>query len=169
MNDCLADQIRARFKDRSTEELLSTWQTNDRGEWSNEAFAAMRDELLTRGVTVPTQGAPALPEKGGGFWSRGRIGRKTFWGVQFKVLGASVLLGIVLAATRLPGFLTYIVALPLTLYDVDAQVQRWHDRDKTGWMVCIGLVPILGFIWTLVELGFLEGTAGPNKYGSRSL
>jgi uncharacterized membrane protein YhaH (DUF805 family) len=45
------------------------------------------------------------------------------------------------------------------------QVKRWHDRDKSGWMTLINLIPIIGFFWTLIECGFLEGTPGPNKYG----
>jgi uncharacterized membrane protein YhaH (DUF805 family) len=44
-------------------------------------------------------------------------------------------------------------------------VKRCHDRDKTGWFLLIGLIPIIGAIWLLVELGFLDGTQGPNKYG----
>ncbi len=45
------------------------------------------------------------------------------------------------------------------------QVKRWHDRDKSGWMVLINLIPLVGFIWTLVECGFLDGTQGPNRFG----
>ncbi len=44
-------------------------------------------------------------------------------------------------------------------------VKRWHDRDKSGWWVLINLIPIIGWLWTLVECGFLDGTRGPNKYG----
>ncbi len=44
-------------------------------------------------------------------------------------------------------------------------VKRWHDRDKSGWWVLINLIPIIGWFWTLIECGFLDGTVGPNKYG----
>jgi len=30
----------------------------------------------------------------------------------------------------------------------------------------IGLIPIIGGIWLLIELGFLKGTDGPNRFGS---
>jgi len=30
----------------------------------------------------------------------------------------------------------------------------------------ITLVPIIGAIWLLIELGFLKGTPGPNQFGS---
>ena len=42
--------------------------------------------------------------------------------------------------------------LALALY-----AKRWHDRDKSGWWSLIGLVPIIGAIWLIVELGILEG------------
>ncbi len=44
-------------------------------------------------------------------------------------------------------------------------VKRWHDRNKSGWWVLIVLIPIIGGIWALIELGFLPGTEGPNAYG----
>ena len=44
-------------------------------------------------------------------------------------------------------------------------VKRWHDRDKSGWWVLIGLIPLIGAIWALVELGFLKGTYGKNRFG----
>ena len=34
-----------------------------------------------------------------------------------------------------------------------------------GWWVLIGLIPIIGALWLLIELGFLKGTDGPNRYG----
>lgn len=43
--------------------------------------------------------------------------------------------------------------------------KRWHDRNKSGWWTLIGLVPIIGGFWLLIELGFLRGTEGPNNYG----
>jgi Protein of unknown function (DUF805) len=49
------------------------------------------------------------------------------------------------------------------------QVKRWHDRGKSGWMVLINLIPLIGWVWTLVELGLLEGTLGPNQYGEDPL
>jgi uncharacterized membrane protein YhaH (DUF805 family) len=59
------------------------------------------------------------------------------------------------------GILWLIVIWPaICLY-----AKRWHDRDKSGWWSLIGLVPIIGGIWMLVELGFLRGTEGPNRFG----
>jgi uncharacterized membrane protein YhaH (DUF805 family) len=43
--------------------------------------------------------------------------------------------------------------------------KRWHDRGKSGWWTLIILIPLIGPIWSLVELGFLRGSEGPNQYG----
>lgn len=45
------------------------------------------------------------------------------------------------------------------------QVKRWHDRGKSGWMVLVYFIPLIGSFWVLIECGFLSGTAGPNQYG----
>ena len=45
------------------------------------------------------------------------------------------------------------------------QVKRWHDRDKSGTWVFINLIPFIGWIWSLIECGFLDGTPGPNRFG----
>ena len=44
------------------------------------------------------------------------------------------------------------------------QVKRWHDRDKSGFWVLISLVPVVGPVWSLVELLWLEGTPGYNRF-----
>ena len=44
-------------------------------------------------------------------------------------------------------------------------VKRWHDRNKSGWWMLINLIPFIGWLWSLIECGFLDGTPGPNTYG----
>ena len=57
--------------------------------------------------------------------------------------------------------LTLLILWPtLCLY-----AKRWHDRDKSGWWTLIMFVPLIGSIWLLVELGFLRGTPGANRFG----
>ncbi len=61
-----------------------------------------------------------------------------------------------------------VLGLVWTWMHVAVLVKRWHDREKSGWMVLLILIPvvnIVGFFWTLIECGFLEGTIGPNRYG----
>jgi uncharacterized membrane protein YhaH (DUF805 family) len=63
------------------------------------------------------------------------------------------------------GILLLITLWPsLALY-----AKRWHDRGKSGWWSLIMLIPIIGGIWMLIELGFLRGTDGPNRFGNDRL
>ena len=48
-------------------------------------------------------------------------------------------------------------------------VKRWHDRNKSGRWVLINLVPVVGWLWHLIECGFLRGTIGPNRFGQDPL
>ena len=63
------------------------------------------------------------------------------------------------------GILGLIVALAAIYPAIALYAKRWHDRDKSGWWTLIVLVPIVGPIWILVELGILEGTRGDNRFG----
>lgn len=105
------------------------------------------------------------------FSFKGRIPRQPYW--LFTLALAVVMLG---PAIFVFGFGTdaadtYVdVSAFVLLWPVLAvQVKRWHDRDKTGWWVLINLIPIIGFFWSLIENGFLEGTPGENRFGPNPL
>jgi uncharacterized membrane protein YhaH (DUF805 family) len=47
-------------------------------------------------------------------------------------------------------------------------VKRLHDRDKAWWWIILmylACLTFVGILWPLIELGFLDGTPGPNQYG----
>lgn len=97
----------------------------------------------------------------------GRINRAKFWigaVILYVAFGIIVALFISIdngAARTVLGLLYVALIWP----GLAVQIKRWHDRDKSGWWVLIGLIPIIGGLWALVETGFLEGTKGPNQYG----
>ena len=76
-------------------------------------------------------------------------------------------LGVLIAVFGGGGFLALlgvVVVYPTAAYMGYAVcAKRWHDRNKSGWWSLIGLTGI-GAVWMVIELGFLEGTDGPNKY-----
>ena len=43
-------------------------------------------------------------------------------------------------------------------------MRRLHDTDKSGWLILLGLIPLIGSIILLVFY-VLPGTKGPNKFG----
>ena len=67
---------------------------------------------------------------------------------------------------RLVGTLFGIAQLALFIAILSANVRRYHDRDKSGWWVLIMLIPFIGPLWLLIEIGFLRGTRGANRFGA---
>jgi uncharacterized membrane protein YhaH (DUF805 family) len=43
-------------------------------------------------------------------------------------------------------------------------IKRAHDRDRSGWFNLLFFVPLLS-LWPFVELSFLPGTIGSNRFG----
>jgi len=62
------------------------------------------------------------------------------------------------------GPITLIYLLAVMIPGLAVSVRRLHDIGKSGWMVLISLIPIVGGIWLLV-LTVTEGTFGENQYG----
>ncbi|KQW40730.1 hypothetical protein ASC76_02250 [Rhizobacter sp. Root404] len=102
------------------------------------------------------------------FSFRGRVPRKVFW--LYGVLGPllvsvmlEMLLGIVgVSERRAEALTTALLIWPFTA----VSVKRWHDRDHSGWWVLVYLIPVIGWIWTLVANGLLRGTRGANRFGA---
>lgn len=97
----------------------------------------------------------------------GRINRAKFWLGLVSVWVALIIFGGIAGAMNSSfGWLIFgIVYVGVIWVGLAVSIKRWHDRDKSGWWVLIGLIPIIGALWALIETGFLEGTDGPNQYG----
>lgn len=98
---------------------------------------------------------------------RGRLDRRAFWlwGVLAPA-GVSLLLRALLDIARVPPEKSDALVNLLMVWPFCAvSAKRWHDRDKSAWWVLVALVPLVGWIWLLVENGFRRGTPGPNRYG----
>lgn len=121
-------------------------------------------------------------------WSlRGRASRRTFWMVHLLVFGLALAATLLVRAIEDAGVgIGEDAAAGTTLIGVSVivdlitsvicfwgslvvTVRRWHDRNKSGWMILVSLIPIGGAVWTLVECGLLRGTEGPNRFGADPL
>ena len=56
------------------------------------------------------------------------------------------------------SFFTFIPSLALN-------VKRCHDRNRSGWFSLVPLIPFVGPIWYLVDIGCMRGTAAENRFG----
>ena len=112
---------------------------------------------------------------------QGRSRRMEYWmftlGVTLAMIALVILTMVIFGfgssgdATGLAGvvggagiivFLLFYLAILVPA--VAVQVRRFHDQDKSGWLVLLNFIPYVGGIVVLVFM-LLEGTKGPNQYG----
>ncbi len=62
------------------------------------------------------------------------------------------------------GILYLVYALLVFIPGLAVAVRRLHDVGKSGWMLLIALIPLIGPIWLLV-LYLTNSNPGENKYG----
>lgn len=99
----------------------------------------------------------------------GRTNRAQFWAFVLVYLAGSIVAGIVDGVLGTGGILGLVFGLAALYPSICVSIKRWHDRDKSGWWILIGLIPLIGWIWAFVENGCLKGTDGPNRFGADPL
>ncbi|WP_136468606.1 DUF805 domain-containing protein [Flagellimonas onchidii] len=102
---------------------------------------------------------------------KGRARRTEFWMfVLFNTIFAvalsylDYLFDMEIGHTQL-GILYVTYVLVTFIPGLAVSVRRLHDIGKSGWMLFIALIPIVGPIW-LIVLYVTEGNSGNNPYGS---
>ena len=101
----------------------------------------------------------------------GRARRKEYWMFTlFNIIFAIVavlldnVLGIAMTEVGY-GPLYGLYALAMLIPGLAVTVRRLHDVGKSGWMILIALIPIIGSIWLLV-LMVTDSNPGENEYGA---
>lgn len=101
---------------------------------------------------------------------KGRSRRKEYWIFALFNVIISIATTLIDYAFGTDSFVYYIGLFSM-LYGLfvfipflAVSVRRLHDTGKTGWMLLIAIIPILGALWLLV-LFATEGTRGTNMYG----
>jgi MFS family permease len=125
----------------------------------------------------------------------GRVPRSAFWGMTImihilcvfiyfiteKIVGANVL-------QNKPSLIFFAIGAVVAIAaSLALHVRRWHDQNKSGWLVLTYLIPVLaafvsvivfGFenkiylapvalaVIAMIAAGFNEGIAGPDKFGN---
>lgn len=100
----------------------------------------------------------------------GRARRKEYWmftlfNIIF-VIVAMILDNVLgLTVAELPyGLFYFLYALAVFIPGLAVSVRRLHDVGKSGWMILISLIPIIGGIWLLV-LMLTDSSPSENQYG----
>jgi uncharacterized membrane protein YhaH (DUF805 family) len=98
----------------------------------------------------------------------GRINRQRYWAFAIIYIAALIVAEIIDAILG-TGIISFLVILVALYPSICVTIKRWHDRDKSGWWILIGLIPVIGAIWAFIECGCLAGTQGPNRFGADPL
>ena len=127
------------------------------------------------------------------FSFQGRINRAKYWlatVIYTAIVAVMIGAGYLFDFSSLFFAVFVVVCIALFISGVAVGIKRLHDRDKSGWWLLLfylvpgvfdGLDRVLGpnlifnlvslaiSLWMIVELGFLRGTSGPNRYGNDPL
>jgi len=97
------------------------------------------------------------------FSLQGRVSRRQYW-----LFGVLALIGLAFLGHALLGIARVraqtadlLVNLLLVWPALAVSVKRWHDRDKSGWWVLLNLLPVIGWLWALIDNGFLMALRDP--------
>ena len=98
---------------------------------------------------------------------KGRDSRPEFWWFYLANLiltyGLFIIAGI--TGAGIIGLIGLLYGLAAIIPGIAAGVRRLHDTGKSGWMMLISLIPLIGGILLIVFLA-QAGNPGPNNYGA---
>jgi uncharacterized membrane protein YhaH (DUF805 family) len=94
----------------------------------------------------------------------GRARRSEFWFFMLFNLLVQVVAGVVDSMILGVGAIGAIATLGLFLPNLAVAVRRLHDTGRSGWLILVGLIPLIGWILLLVWY-CSQGDSGPNRFG----
>jgi uncharacterized membrane protein YhaH (DUF805 family) len=105
----------------------------------------------------------------------GRARRAEYWNfvlANFLITLSMYFLMFIFALSVILSFMSIVMIVVLLVYNIAVllpnlavMVRRLHDTNKSGWLLLLGLIPLLGGIILLVFF-VEEGNRGTNQYGS---
>lgn len=102
------------------------------------------------------------------FSPKGRASRSDLWLRTYLAFAGICIIAIIIdGLLDRELFLSIIQLLAIWVY-VIVQIKRCHDRDRSGWFIVLYLIPLVN-LWPLIEICFLKGTAGANRFGEDPL
>ena len=113
---------------------------------------------------------------------KGRIPRSVYWlnyYIPFAILyvvlvfvdiglGTKVAVDPSMGTAGGVGIISAVFSLLMIYPSIAVTIKRIHDRGRTGWFMLVMFIPLVQ-LWPLIEVLFLKGTTGSNKYGDDPL
>ncbi len=89
----------------------------------------------------------------------GRAQRSEYW--YFSLFSSIIIVALVITGSSILYKGYFLATLVPSLA---VSIRRLHDVDKSGWMMLVSLVPIIGPFWLIILLS-MKGNPGVNEYG----
>ena len=108
------------------------------------------------------------------FSHKGRLNRRRYWVMSTVLLILSIAyfcltLLMLKEAPSTFGWLMIAFGVILLIYiSIMMNIKRIHDHDRKGHFLWLYLVPMANN-WLMIELLFVKGTNGPNRFGEDPL
>lgn len=99
----------------------------------------------------------------------GRSSRSEYWWYVLATFIFGMVLGVILnvifgSESTIGSIVNGVVSLALFLPGLGLCVRRLHDIGKSGWLVLLGLIPLVGAIILIIWFA-KESEMAPNQYG----
>jgi uncharacterized membrane protein YhaH (DUF805 family) len=94
----------------------------------------------------------------------GRARRKEYWMFALFNVIISIVLGIIDSAVIKQPILQAVYGIGTLLPSLAVSVRRMHDIGKSGWVLLLAFIPLIGAIILLIWSA-TDSTPGPNQYG----
>ncbi|MBU0974095.1 DUF805 domain-containing protein [Patescibacteria group bacterium] len=95
----------------------------------------------------------------------GRAGRSEYW--YFVLVNFTISVGLAILNSSIgsnSNFLGTLYSLIVLLPGIAVSIRRLHDIGKSGWMLLVSLIPVVGFVWILILMA-TDGNPEENEYG----
>ena len=94
--------------------------------------------------------------------AEGRIKRQQWW-IGVGILFVAGIIARILFGHE--GLVAFVIGILMLIAGIMLHIKRCHDRDKSGWWCLLLIIPVVGVIWAVIDLGILEGSKGDNRFG----
>ena len=95
----------------------------------------------------------------------GRSSRSEFWWAMLGIFIINILIGVLGALSEtIGGLVSMVFSLAIIIPFIAIGIRRFHDLNKTGWLVILLLIPLVNIVVALIFFT-QRGTVGSNQYG----
>jgi uncharacterized membrane protein YhaH (DUF805 family) len=96
------------------------------------------------------------------FTIEGRASRSEYWWFVLVLTIASILLDVIDTSLGTPLSLLMLAMIPA---NITVAIRRLHDLGKSGWMLLLGIIPLIGAL-VLLYWFVSDGQPHANDYGA---